>query len=25
MTFEVIEDTIMLRVVGSHDETLKNP
>ena len=24
-TFEVIEDTIMLRVVGSRDETLKSP
>ncbi len=25
MTFEIIEDTIMLRVVGNHDEVLKNP
>ncbi|MEE4358258.1 MAG: hypothetical protein V2I97_17445 [Desulfococcaceae bacterium] len=25
MTFEIVEDTIMLRVVGNHDEVLKNP
>ena len=24
-TFELIEDTIFLRVVGNHDEVLKNP
>ncbi len=24
-TFEVIDDTIFLRVVGNHDEVLKNP
>ena len=24
-TFEIIEDTIFLRVVGNHDEVLKNP
>jgi mRNA-degrading endonuclease RelE of RelBE toxin-antitoxin system len=25
MTFEVVEDTIFLRVVGNHDDVLKNP
>lgn len=25
MTFEVIQDTIYLRVVGNHDEVLKSP
>ncbi|MDD2717415.1 MAG: type II toxin-antitoxin system mRNA interferase toxin, RelE/StbE family [Candidatus Wallbacteria bacterium] len=25
MTFEIIEDSIYLRVIGSHDESLKNP
>ncbi len=25
VTFEIIEDTIFLRVVGNHDEVLKNP
>jgi mRNA-degrading endonuclease RelE of RelBE toxin-antitoxin system len=25
LTFEVIEDTIFLRVVGNHDEVLKSP
>lgn len=25
MSFEIIEDTIFLRVVGNHDEVLKNP
>ena len=25
MTFEIIEDSIMLRVVGNHDDALKNP
>ena len=24
-TFEIIDDTIFLRVVGNHDEILKNP
>lgn len=24
-TFEIIEDTIFLRVVGNHDDVLKNP
>lgn len=25
MTFEIIKDTIYLRVVGNHDDVLKNP
>lgn len=25
MSFEIIEDTIFLRVVGNHDEVLRNP
>ena len=25
MSFEIVEDTIVLRVVGNHDEVLKNP
>ncbi len=25
MTFEIIEDTVFLRVIGNHDEVLKNP
>ncbi|MEK6543012.1 MAG: hypothetical protein AABZ44_01050 [Elusimicrobiota bacterium] len=25
MTFEIIGDTIYLRVIGNHDDTLKNP
>lgn len=25
LTFEIIEDTIFLRVVGNHDAVLKNP
>ncbi|MBI3583105.1 MAG: hypothetical protein HY096_04040 [Nitrospinae bacterium] len=25
LTFEIIEDTIFLRVVGNHDEVLKSP
>ena len=25
LTFEIIEDTLFLRVVGSHDEVLRNP
>jgi hypothetical protein len=25
MTFEIIGDTIYLRVVGNHDDVLKNP
>jgi mRNA-degrading endonuclease RelE of RelBE toxin-antitoxin system len=25
MTFEIVEDTIMLRVIGNHDEVLKKP
>lgn len=25
MSFEIVEDTIFLRVVGNHDEVLKNP
>ena len=25
LTFEIIEDTIFLRVAGNHDEVLKNP
>jgi len=25
LTFEIAEDTIILRVVGNHDEVLKNP
>ena len=25
MTFEIISDTIYLRVVGNHDDVLKNP
>ena len=25
VTFEVIEDTILLRVVGNHDEVLRSP
>ena len=25
MTFEIIDDTIFLRVVGKHDDALKNP
>lgn len=25
LTFEIINDTIFLRVVGNHDEVLKNP
>ena len=25
MTFEIIADTIFLRVIGNHDEVLKNP
>jgi len=25
MTFEIIGDTIFLRVIGNHDEVLKNP
>lgn len=25
VTFEIIGDTIFLRVVGNHDEVLKNP
>lgn len=25
LTFEIIQDTIFLRVVGNHDEVLKNP
>ncbi len=25
LTFEIIEDTIFLRVVGSHDEVLRKP
>jgi len=25
LTFEIIEDTILLRVVGNHDVVLKNP
>ena len=25
LTFEIVEDTIFLRVVGNHDEVLKNP
>ncbi len=25
LTFEIIDDTIFLRVVGNHDEVLKNP
>jgi mRNA-degrading endonuclease YafQ of YafQ-DinJ toxin-antitoxin module len=25
LTFEIIEDTIFLRVTGSHDEVLRNP
>ena len=25
LTFEIVEDTLFLRVVGNHDEVLKNP
>ncbi len=25
LTFEIVEDTIFLRVVGNHDDVLKNP
>jgi len=25
LTFEIIEDTLFLRVVGNHDEVIKNP
>ena len=25
MTFEIVDDTIFLRVIGHHDEALKNP
>jgi len=25
LTFEIIDDTIFLRVVGNHDDVLKNP
>lgn len=25
LTFEIIQDTVFLRVVGNHDEVLKNP
>ena len=25
LTFEIVEDTIFMRVVGNHDDVLKNP
>jgi addiction module RelE/StbE family toxin len=25
LTFEIVEDTVFLRVVGNHDDVLKNP
>ncbi|MBN1664692.1 MAG: hypothetical protein JW943_13925 [Deltaproteobacteria bacterium] len=25
LTFEIVEDTIFLRIVGNHDDVLKNP